>query len=388
MKWLEQPFSLNPQDMAHNFANSSTIDRSKIFGIFVAVAIAIFILPILVCLQVDQKFGPDLSWIWILTPLWLWDIAITLYHARIITMGQLQKPDNIPDDEWIDPLPMSRRLLSLFRFLLIVIFEFLLALRLDDTLYYGWAIVFLPIYCHEGTTIYKKLPLARMRIVTVEDLETALGKPFSEFTDEEKEVVAKKYSVVPSITSPEFEAVHRLKARARQDLFKLGFRAVFYLFLILQLDDKLHMNWWLIFLPFWIMSFCICCGNFQTFAEAQAVVAEKDPEFFGDKDYVAMGENNGKANNSKHEPLSEEERNELKAQVFQAGSKFVTSCCSQTFIVIIICMLVGKLQGASYSAIWIISPLLFVVSQTIDTFIFLLQYLCFYNLMILTQILI
>lgn len=366
LKWMEEPFSLDPQEMAHNFANSSTVDRSKIFGIFVAIAIIIFILPIMVCLQFDQKFGPRTSWIWVLSPLWIWDIAFLLYHIRVIMMGPIHKPDNIPDHEWIDPLPMSKRILSLLRFILIVIFEILMSLKLDHKLGVDWWVIFTPIYLHEGTTLFKKVPLAKMRIVTVEDLENALGKPFIEFTDDEKDTVAKKYSVVPSATSPEFEAAHKLKARAKQDINRLSFRVIFLIFFILQLDEKMKISWWLIFTPFWVMSFCICCGTFQTFAAAQAAVNERDPERSkGNEnkdsplDFDSTDENE---NAPKQQPLSDEERNELKSQVIQAGSKFVTSCISQAFIVFIVCMFVGKLQGADYSSMWIISPLLFIAS--------------------------
>ena len=65
-----------------------------------------------------------------------------------------------------------------------------------------------------------------MRIVTVEDLETALGKPFGEFTTQEKELIGKRYSVVSSATSPDFDAAQKLKTRARHDIVKSGFRIV------------------------------------------------------------------------------------------------------------------------------------------------------------------
>ena len=39
LKWTEEPFSMDPAELAHNFATSSVIDRSKIFAIFIAIAI-------------------------------------------------------------------------------------------------------------------------------------------------------------------------------------------------------------------------------------------------------------------------------------------------------------------------------------------------------------
>mmetsp|Transcript_63925 Transcript_63925/g.75678 ORF Transcript_63925/g.75678 Transcript_63925/m.75678 type:complete len:630 (+) Transcript_63925:182-2071(+) len=379
MKWLEEPFSLDPQEMARNFANSSTVDRSKIFGIFVGIAIAVFLLPVLVCLQVDGQLGPA-PWTAVLTPLWVWNAFILFYHARVIAMGPISRPENIPEADWVDPLPMSKRIFSLFRFSLIIVFEILASLRLDNIVSWSWVQVFIPIYVWEATTLYKKVPLARMKIVTVDDLETALGKPFAEFTQAEKDLISRRYSVVPSVDSPEFEAAHKLKSRARQDVIKVGFRVVFLLFLITELDTDVGWNWWFIFSPFWIMSFCICCGSYQGFAEAQAALAEQDPDFMsmtgkktdgndgdeenqtlnGEGSYGAMGPDGGDSGSKASKKLTEEETNELKAQLMQSGYRMVSSCCSQAFILLIVGLFVGKIQGADYASMWVISPLLLV----------------------------
>jgi len=368
MKWLDEPFSLDPQELAHNFANSSAIDRSKIFLIFVTIIAAVFLLPILMCLQVDRKLGYA-TWIAILTPLWIWNALILFYHLRVIMMGPISRPENIPEADWIDPLPMSKRVFSLMRFSLIILFEVLVALRLDSTIQWKWLEIFIPIYIWEGTTLYKKLPIVRMRIVTIEDLEAALGKPFSEFTQAEKDLISRRYSVVPSVESPEFEAAHKLKSRARQDVIKVGFRLVFLVFLLIQLDAGVNWNWWLIFSPFWIMSICICCGSYQAFVETQAAAAEKDPDLFNlhsklsglkKEEDDTSGNIYDTMNGQPPKKITEEERAELKAQLAQSGYRMISSCCSQAFILLIACLFVGKVQGASYSSVWIISPLLFV----------------------------
>ena len=121
-------------------------------------------------------------------------------------MGPIPRPEHVPPEEWIDPLPMKRRVFSFVRFLLIVLFELLAALKLDNVVHLPWLLIFFPLYLWEATTLYKKWPLARMRIVTVEDLEAALGKPFSQITPAERELIGKRYSVVPSTQSPEFDA--------------------------------------------------------------------------------------------------------------------------------------------------------------------------------------
>jgi len=377
MKWLDEPFSLDPQELAHNFATSSILDRSKIFGIFVGIAVAVFILPFLVCLQVDGAFGEKASWMGVLFPLWIWDIFILFYHSRVIMMGPIARPDHIPADDWVDPLPMKKRIFSLVRFVLIVLFEILAALKLDKTLNWQWVVICFPLYVWEATTLYKKLPLARMRIVTVEDLEAALGKPFSQFTVAEKELIGKRYSVVPSTSSPEFEAAQKLKLRARHDLIKSGFRIVFVLLLLVQVDGYVDWNWWLIFTPFWVMTVLFCYANYQAFTEVQQMAAEKDPTFFGlkkDQDdadastnYGAMGKDGSAAAGAHQKPpdLTDDEREELKAQVMASSSRLCSKCCSQGFLLIIVLVFVAKIQGGGFSAVWIISPILFVASMVL-----------------------
>jgi hypothetical protein len=387
MKWIDEPFSMDPQELAHNFAKSSALDRSKIFAIFVGIAVAVLFLPVLVCLHVDGVFGQEASWFSTLVPLWAWDCFILFYHSRVIMMGPIARPEHIPQEEWVDPLPMKKRIFSLLRFVLVVFFELLVALKLDDTVRCNWAIIFIPLYVWEGTTLYKKWPLARMRIVTVEDLETALGKPFGEFTAAEKELIGKRYSVVPSTTSPDFEAAQKLKARARHDMIKSGFRIAFVALLLIQIDGYVEWSWWLVFMPFWVMTFLICYANYQTFAEVQRMAAEKDPSLFGLKketgdtgtagtNYGAVG-NDGQATPAAAaaapaSELSEEEREELKAQVMSSGSRLCSKCCSQGFLLILMFLFVGKLQGADFSSLWIISPFLFGVSDTLCEFVFVL----------------
>mmetsp|Transcript_10096 Transcript_10096/g.21401 ORF Transcript_10096/g.21401 Transcript_10096/m.21401 type:complete len:649 (-) Transcript_10096:1146-3092(-) len=381
LKWLEEPFSIDPEELARNFATSSILDRSKIFAIFVAIAIGIFIQPILICLMADGILGPNASWFAVLTPLWTWDAFILFYHTRVIMMGPIHKPDNIPDEEWVDPLPMKRRYVSLARFLLVIVFEIFVALRLQNVIEWKWAVMFIPIYVWEATTLIKKVPIATMEIVTLEELETVImGKPFAEFTQEEKEGIAKKYSVVPSHNSPEFAMAYKMKNRAKQDILRLFLRILFLVFVILQLDLGLDWSWWLVFIPVWLASFCVCFGSVRNFVMVQAVAAERDPEYFGGKraendnkatadgtggdiesqaNYGAMGD--GNTPEEKSEPISPAEREALQAQIAMSGQQVMSSCCSQCFLLVIVCLIVAKLQNPeAYSAFWIIFPLLLI----------------------------
>lgn len=361
IKWIEEPFSMDPQELAHNFATSSVLDRSKIFAIFVGIAITVLILPVLVCLHVDGTFGDDASWFATLAPLWLWDTFLIFYHSRVIMMGPIPKPDHVSDDEWVDPLPMSKRMSSFARFLLLVLFEILVALKLDNVLRAPWFVVFFPLYIWEATRIYKKWPVTRMRIVTVEDLENAMGKPFSEFTPAEKDLISKRYSVVSSLNSPEFDVAQKLKARAQQSLVTSAYLAVFCVILLLKLDGHLDLSWWLVFLPFWVLVFMVCSTSYQEHVAVRKAAMEKDPNLFKpsaaqDASYGAMGDDGAKS------PLTDQEREELRNAVAESSSKMYGKCCFRGCWLILMLVLVIKLQGAGFSSFWIISPFLCVAS--------------------------
>ena len=371
LKWVEAPFSgMDPAELAHNFATSSFLDRSKIFAIFVAIAIGIFVQPILICLAVDGILGPQANWFAVLVPIWLWNAFILFYHVRVIMMGPIPRPEDIPEEEWVDPLPMKRRYMSLARFLLFVVFEILIALRLQNIIDWKWSVLFIPIYILETVALYMKVLIARMQIVTVEELETTImGKPCAEFTQEEKDDIAKTYTVVSSHNSPEFGEAYRMKIRARQEILRLLLRVLFVVFFVLQLDRGLDWSWWLVFIPVWVASFCICFGSMHNFVSIQTVAKKRDPEFFSGVDvenqanYGSMGDGDGPGGDSQ-EPISPEEREFLKATVAMSGQQLVSSCCSQSFLLLIICLLVAKLQNPDvYAAMWIIFPILLIAGM-------------------------
>lgn len=364
MKWIDEPFSIDPKEMADNFANSSTLDRSKIFAIFLGIAIAILLLPILICLQIDGVFGENSSWAAVATPLWIWNVFMLFYHVRIIMMGPIEKPDHISEEEWMDPLPMSKRYSNAARFVSFVIFEVLAVLKLDGIILWKWFIVFFPIYIVEGFTLFKRITQAKKVIVTIDELESILGKDFSEVTDDEKDVLSVTYIIVPSKTCEQYLFAKAQQENARLDVIRICFRSLFVILLLIQLDSGVDWSWWLIFTPFFAMSCCLCCSHCQEYAEVQAQAAEKlGPDLGTDNatDYGAMEEGNSNEA-SANETISEEERAEIKNEVFQAGAKACTMCCSQSFFLILVILCLTKIQGASFSTLWIISPFLFMAS--------------------------
>lgn len=284
--------------------------------------------------------------------------------------GDSLRPEGMPEEDWVDPLPKTKRRFIAFRHILKTTFEILVALKLDEVIDCDWSIIFLPLWIFEALNIRKKLVVASLQIVTIEDLEVLLGKPFSEFTLEEREAVSgQNVAIVPSMESPQALIALKMKAMAQHDLLKIFFRDLFLVLLILQLDDEIDWSYWAVFTPFWVMSCCICCGAYMQLSIAQGAAAAAGVNTdlgnadgatnYGAFDDVEAGRQQGIN-------LTEAEKEELRERVRSSASNCCNTCCNQTFVLLIVCLLVGKANGAGYAAIWIISPILFIVSLSFN----------------------
>ncbi|KAL7551992.1 hypothetical protein ACHAWF_015204 [Thalassiosira exigua] len=376
MRWVEEPLSVDPQELAHNFATSSVCDRSKIFAIFLGAYVAIFLLPVLVCLMADGKLGPQAKWCAVLAPLWLWDALILFYHSRVVTMGPIRRPDHIPEEEWVDPLPMSKRITAMVRFAFLVVFQVLLALRLDGYIGIPWWAVFIPLYLWELIALRRKIALIMVRIVTLDELELAIGKKVSECTPAEREDIHRRFAVVPCKEGPTYDAARRLRDDAKMDVVRILARATFAVLVVLNLElADGDWNWWLVFLPVFALAGCVACSGFAGFARTRAEAEAKDPSLFapGDEEggsggaYAAMdgkdgggdgGEGGADAAKKPPSPVTDEERDELRARVAASAYRAVGTCLSQCLLVAIACVLVARVQGAPYPSLVVIAPFL------------------------------
>ena len=390
MRWVEEPLSVDPRELAHNFATSGMYDRSKIFAIFLLAYVAVFILPVLICLMADGTLGGSsdddddddddtavVYWCAIFVPLWIWDVVILFYHSRVILMGPIKRPEHVPEDEWVDPLPMSRRISALIRFVFLVTFQILLALRLDGFIgFIPWMVVFTPLYIWDSMALRRKIMLACLVIVTPDELELAIGKRLCLCTPHEREAVGKRYVVIPPGSSPARNAANRLISDARMDVVRILARMTFFIIVALNLDLGAQWNWWLIFLPIFGMSACIIGSAVRNFAIVKDEAARSDPVTFAStanggtggeaadpsNSYSNMNNGGGVEEENAYEgkplPISDEEREELRAKVAQSAYRAGGTCLSQCFIIIMVCVLVGKIQGAGYSLLLVISPFL------------------------------
>ena len=385
MRWVEEPLSVDPQELAHNFATSSLLDRSKIFAIFMGVYAAVFALPVLVCLMADGSMGDGATWTAVLVPLWLWDAFVLFYHSRVILMGPIKRPDHVPAEDWVDPLPMSRRVAAMVRFVLLVTFQVLLALRLDGHLaHLPWTAVFAPLYLWDAMALRRKIALASLVVVTHDELELAIGKRLGECTPAERENVSRRYVVVPPGSgSTARDSAERLIGEARTDVVRILARATFSVLLALNLDAGGDgWSWWLVFLPVFGASAIVAGCALRNLARAQSEAAGRDPAGFGGPThdpggggeggggtsssttpYAKMGEEKKgedapPPSSSSLPPVTDEEREELRARVAQSAYRAAGACLSQCFVVVMACVLIGKIGGAGYSLLVVISPFL------------------------------
>jgi hypothetical protein len=238
--------------------------------------------------------------------------------------------------------------------------------------------VLAPLFVLEIFTLYRKLPDSRLSIITLGELESVMGKPFTEFTQEEKIMLEKSYLLVPERDGAPYDAARKIIRNAKMEVAKVTFRLIFLILVLVKLDRDLGWSWWIVFTPFFVTSIYVCCGSLQSFSEVQEEVEEKlarydvvnenlGVETVQVTDYGAMEEGESKTNEGPKEssptPLTEEEKDELKARVARSGSSLLSTCCSQMFFLILLVLVLTKVHGAGFSSFWIISPFLFFVSK-------------------------
>lgn len=268
---------------------------------------------------------------------------------------------------------MSKRYLALGRFILIVLFEIILALQLDQVIHLQWRLLLVPFLLLEGFNIIDKQMIMSKPIITVQEIEQKMGKPFNSenFTTNEKEYI-NRFFVVPSIDSLEYLVALGLKRAAKRELVKGIFRSIIIVSVGAKLDDVVNWSWWVLFSPFWILAFLTCCGNVQYYVELSAQVAAleraaqskmNDPNDVENQD---PSQNYIPGSDSFMSATSQEQINnkweEMQVQLALLRKQFVGSCCSQSLFVLFLCLIAAKLEGASFSSLWLISPLILSVS--------------------------
>jgi len=210
-------------------------------------------------------------------------------------------------------------------------------------------------YVWDLIALRRKVMLANISIVTAAELELAIGKKMTDCTPEEKEDIQRRFIVVPTKSGHIYDSAQRLKDDASMDIIRILARIIFSVLLVVNLDLGNDWSYWLIFVPLFAMSLCICGSAFNSLSRVQAEAVQKDPTLFGVDPSYAQMDDEEKGGPS---PLTDEEKEELKAKVAQSAYRAFGTCFSQCFFAVLVCFVIGKIEGAGYPTLVIISPFL------------------------------
>ncbi|CAN0237782.1 unnamed protein product [Scytosiphon promiscuus] len=99
--------------------------------------------PILLSLRIDRT--TTMSWATVWIPLWIADSIGLLFFVFLVSWGRIQAPSGWQGGEWRDPYPMPMRVLALVKWMLLVLFQAFLVLRLDNDIAWLWTEVLSPL---------------------------------------------------------------------------------------------------------------------------------------------------------------------------------------------------------------------------------------------------
>merc|ERR1712194_356694 len=134
-------------------------------------------------------------------------------------------------------------------------------------------------------------------------------------------------------------------------IIRIVARVAFVVLLVLNLDRDLDWSWWLVFLPIFAMAAYIVGSACVTCSKTQADAMRKHPDTADNDEeqgkYAKMSENK-----------QGEEQSSSRDEVASSAYRTMGTCCSQCMFIVIMCILIGKIEGASYSSLLMISPFL------------------------------
>ncbi|CAM9350767.1 unnamed protein product [Choristocarpus tenellus] len=315
MKMMDDPIGAT-EDMGKNFLNMGTRDRLKLVLFVVAFVGAVLLFPILFCTKVDGDTSA--SWVAIWTPLWIYDAVGLWFFLYYISLGKVEAPEGLED--WEDPYPMYMRFLGLFKWLLLILFQIFLTLRLDGDTGWNWFGVFVPLFVWGGIRLCENIVKSLQKVPEEGESEgdSMLDEESGELPfDETKRAIA----------MAERNSARRSAIKHTLGLLQLALLA-------LKLDDTIDVSWWLVFLPVWIFFILQVLSNEYNLSKAKSLIQDIDPDT---------------TEISQEDKQKVMEASQLRAHVF-------SNCCCWVFSFTTFILAVAAITGADYSAFVIFIP--------------------------------
>eukprot|EP00903_Cladosiphon_okamuranus_P008343 g8026.t1 len=167
--------------------------------------------PVLFCLRVDGTTSMSWATVWI--PLWITDGIGLLFFVFLVSWGRIKAPSEW-QGEWRDPYPMPMRLLALVKWCLLLLVQVFVVRRLDRRNSWPWEEALSPLMawvCLRFLGDLCRILLQKKRLLT--------GR------------------VVAAV---------KVTGEATTLFLQV-------LFLMWRLDDKVGWNWWVVFVPIWLL---------------------------------------------------------------------------------------------------------------------------------------
>lgn len=312
LKIAEDPMSAH-QELFTNFLRADTGSRCRVLNVILLIAACILLFPVLACLKLDGSL--DAKWVEIGAPVWLYLALGLAYHVQMVFFVKIEKPEEIPDEEWEDPLPMGERLRSAAHFACNAALCVLLALKLDgdlDGVPYGIAL----------------LPLFLGIALKLADAARASCAALPEEPDDGD--IAQQMR---------FEDAAKRKASGSWEAVVQAFKVVQLLVLALRFDGVVGGSYWALATPtFAYMAVVFLCRVVLPQCEAVALV---DPE---------VSNEDGLLDDS-----TEEER-QMKAAELMATSRAscFNCCCLMILVVLALC----RIEVSAFSTFLVLLPIL------------------------------
>eukprot|EP00638_Chattonella_subsalsa_P001877 CAMPEP_0117753016 /NCGR_PEP_ID=MMETSP0947-20121206/11971_1 /TAXON_ID=44440 /ORGANISM="Chattonella subsalsa, Strain CCMP2191" /LENGTH=489 /DNA_ID=CAMNT_0005571811 /DNA_START=322 /DNA_END=1791 /DNA_ORIENTATION=- len=322
MKWISDPMS-SPDYPVIAFAKSNRIDRLSIVLMVYSIVLIPCMVPILFNLKIDQILNAP--WTVIAIPVWIIDFVVLLllgsgvYHC--INPPPPPEGMSTEDPEYQEMLSQFKvfpALMKFTKFVSLVLFEILLAVRLDKDIPIDYAVVFIPLFLYEILGMATAATTAFMKIDNLD------------YSSEEFDL---DYAAVLNAQKIE----ERLEAR--KVLWNSTLRIWLYIFIVLKVDNTVSWSWFLVFLPAWFALFSYCLAGSYNCMQAQFLLSEiKDEE----------------------NPENPEEAAKIQAALLRRKA-MAENCCTCCCLLLVVLLVSCRLSVSSFSSFYITLPIYLVI---------------------------
>jgi hypothetical protein len=278
-----------------NLGKSTCEQKSRLVFLLALIFGVILLQPILVCVKINQILAQNggtlenTPWVVLFIPYWIacfFYLMLTLVVTLLMECNILALAKCLETVSW-------------------VVGQVMLALKWDLTIEADYTHVFIPFYVALalrwlGLLLTMRQMKSDMRhMISIEQLEKVLGKPYEDLTEQEQENLGKEFIIVhvpPDAVgadvddddfvqfSPEYQEAMQLYYFSFLDLFNgMLFGIPFMVLLVMKLDYTLFASWWAVFAPIWayiglqLLSNCYsCCCT--TVGDQIVIIAPDAPE--------------------------------------------------------------------------------------------------------------